>query len=295
MRISLRQLEMIIAIAEEGSMRSAATRLHISQPSLTRAVHELESELNVKLFIRLTRGMKPTPEGVELVERAKDILFRTQDAMAVVSDLSSGRAGEVRLGYTDDNQYGWLPDKIASFLKNNPQVQMHLAQDYSPTIAEQVARGELDIACVMPPLPPHLTDLESAPLEHMPLKLLVASDDPLAKRKSVKPQDIKGREVIVGALRPESGFYVQVMRALGSVRPDLTFRQGIYPTAMISNLVASGVGCSVVTDNSLSAGRDDVAAIPFKDNEMYVQTALIWRKNALNPASLQFKEYLLHN
>lgn len=289
MRISIRQFQLVLAIVEEGSIRGASSRLFVAQPSLTRALQEFEAELGVRLFDRYARGMRPTPEGLELAHRARDILNRAEEAAVVVSNLATGRGGEVRLGYTDDFQFGWLPRVLTAFLAEYPSVELQLTQDYSPILAEAVARGQLDLACLFAPMPPHLTDLESLAFDEVSLKLLVSAQDPIAKKATVELVDLQGREIIVGSLRPESGFYMQIMQALEGVRTQVRFRQGIYPTAMITELVAAGIGWSVVTDNSLPSVQPDVVAIPFEGDVMRIRPSLIWRKDALNPAALKLK------
>lgn len=289
MHISIRQFQLVLAIAEEGSIRGASSRLFVAQPSLTRALQEFETELGVRLFDRHARGMRPTAEGLELARRARDILSRTEEAAIVVSDLAAGNGGEIRLGYTDDFQFGWLPDVLTTFLAEYPSVELQLTQDYSPILAEAVARGQLDLACLFAPTPPHLTDLESLTFDEVSLKLLVSAQDPIATRTSVKLADLQGKEIVVGSLRPESGFYLQIMQALEEVRTQVRFRQGIYPTAMIAEFVAAGIGWSLVTDNSLPSVRDDVVAIPFESDQMRIRPSLIWRKDALNPAAIKLK------
>ncbi|MCA9571015.1 MAG: LysR family transcriptional regulator [Myxococcales bacterium] len=82
--MSVEQLQTVVAIAEEGALVRAARRLHISQPPLTRRLAALEDELGVVLFERLPRGMRPTPAGRVLVERARTILAALDEAREAV-------------------------------------------------------------------------------------------------------------------------------------------------------------------------------------------------------------------
>ncbi len=278
----------MLAIAEAGSVRGAAQRLFTAQPPLSRTVRDLERRLGFPLFVRSPRGMTPTAEGAELVTRARDILERLDNAADLMDDLATGRTGHLRIGYTDDFQYGWLPEVIAKFLESHPGVEIHLEQDYSPMLAEGVAAGSLDVAFLAPPVPPHLTDLELEPLGRVPLRLLLPAGHPLTRAAAVPVDALAGETIIVGALRPESGFYIQMMQALRERRVDARFLTGVYPTAMITNLVARGLGWSVVPAESLAPGRSDVVDVPFEDSSLAIERGVVWRPGTLTPTSRAF-------
>lgn len=87
--MSLDQLQTVVAIAEEGALVRAARRLHISQPPLTRKLRALEDELGVRLFVREARGMRPTPVGRAVIDKARQILAAIDDLAQVRSSISS--------------------------------------------------------------------------------------------------------------------------------------------------------------------------------------------------------------
>lgn len=287
-RISTRDLQIIDAITRDGSVRAAARRLHIAQPPLSRALHQLEERVGVRLFERSSRGMQPTPEGEELAYHAADILARLGRAEDAVRDLGSGHAGHLRIGYTDDFQYGWFPRRFSDFLAAHPAVEVHLEQDYTPLLCERVASGLLDLAFITPPSPTHLVDLEIQSLGPTPLRLLVPADHPVAKRPRVGLEILRGEVLIVGALRPESGFYIQIMQTLRGFEREIRFRRGIYPTAMIANAVASGIGWALVPPDSMPDDRTDVVLVPFDDERIQIFRGIALRRGSQSPAVRRF-------
>lgn len=282
--LSVRDLELVVAIAETGSLHGAARRLHVAQPPVSRSLRSLEERFGVRLFERTSRGTVPTPEGSDLVERAADLLRRLDETSASIRDLGSGRAGVVRIGYTDDFQYGWFTDVLAALVTGRPDVEIHLEQDYTAVLAERVALGHLDVALVSPPLPPRLTDLQLIDLPSSPLRILLAAGDPLARVGPLAIDALRGRPLIVGSLRPESGFYLQVMQALQTTSADITVRQGIYPTAMIANLVARGLGWGLVTPESHVHERSDVTLVEIAHEGLEVHRAATVRRGPQRPA-----------
>lgn len=288
-----RELRVIVAIAEAGSVRGAAHLLNIAQPALTKSLRNIELTFGTSLFERTSLGMTPTGIGLELIARGKDILGRIHQATDMLDGLATGRAGEIRLGYSDDFQYGVLTDRIATFLAENKGANVQLIQDYSPTLAKMVASGELDLAFLSPPVPPHLVDIVDRKLGERPLKVLVPDTDPFASRDRISISALNGKTIIVGSLRPDSGFYIQLMRALRKARLRVTFLQGIYPTAMIANLVARGIGWSVVTDDSMPRIPDGVKLIGFKEKDVTIERSVVWRKGTLPPVARRFLNGLL--
>lgn len=287
-RLTLRDFEVVLAIAETGSTRAASERLHIAQPSVSRTLRNLEERLGVSLFTRSATGMALTASGDEFVSRAYEIILRVEDTSEFLQKVGKGVAGRIVIGYTDDFQYGWFPSVIRRFLADNPPIETLLELDYSSLIAEKIARGAIDIGVLSTPLPAKLTRLSQHPAPSMDLGLLVAADSPIAERGSARLEDMVDHTVIVGSLDTNSGFYIQMMRILGDVRHRLTFRHGIYPSAMMVNLVADGYGVAPLTPDSVPPGRTDVRLVPFSDRTERIENSLVWRADSVTHPMQRF-------
>jgi len=251
LRLTDRELRIVVTIASEGSVRAAAEKLHVTQPGLSRTLKNVEERIGLRLFDRTLGGMVPTAAGRMMIHRAEDVLTRLGDLETLMQDLSAGAAGEIRVGYTDDAHYGWFPDAVQAWLHLHDRIDIRLVEGYSPDIAVRVADGELDLGLISPPIPPNLTDVELAPIRPLPLRIAVAADVPEADATSLPLSAIAEKTIITGSLHPESGFYLQMMQILAELKSANRFRHGIYPTAMIANMVAAGLGWSLLTEDSV--------------------------------------------
>lgn len=291
-RLTLRQLRYFIAIAEERSIRCAADRLNISQPPLSRQLHDLEETLAVPLFTRGPRGVSLTQEGQELYGRAKDILSRLNQAYHETQHIHAGASGSLAIGYTDDFQYGLFAQKLSAFMAAHPAIYLRLEQGYSSELASIVDQGELDLALISPPLQPGLTETAIAPLDTVPLKVMTARGSALATKRCVSMADIKDQRFILGSLRPGSGFYLQVMNLFRRAKITPSLQTDIYPTAMIANLVAQGHGISLITPDSLDQQRRDVVLLDLEDKDAVIERAIIWRRGSATRAARRFYQAL---
>ncbi|MGI9324123.1 MAG: LysR family transcriptional regulator [Pseudomonadales bacterium] len=292
-RISIRELEIIDAISTEGTLRGAARKLYISQPPLSRALGALEKKVGADLFVRTSKGMLPTSEGAELASHARYILERVEIAEQAVQDVSAGGSGHLSIGYTDDFQNGVFPMRLVRLMKQFPKLQVLLEQDYTPHIATKVANGQLDAGLLCPPIPPHLTNLRIDHIDRVDMFLMAASTDPVADLQMVETSYLEGKTLVVGSLKPESGFYIQIMQGIQRARLNVDVIEGIYPTTMIANLVATGMGYSIVTADSVDGTRADVTLVPFADHGFTLERAMVSGRGPIGPTVRAFREAML--
>lgn len=138
------QLRDVIAIARRGSLRAAARELTLSQPALTRSVHELERELGAPLFERRARGMRLTPMGESFVRRATAILSEVRRAQEEAAQLQGGTGGKVVAGLSFVAHVAMLPKALPAFRKRYPQVQLHIIAGQFPALEARLSDGSVD-------------------------------------------------------------------------------------------------------------------------------------------------------
>ena len=107
--MELRHLRYFVSVAEAASVSKAALRVHISQPALSRQLHDLERELGVRLFARVGRGIRLTAEGEDLLARTRDVLTRAESLGARARALAGGSIGVLRVGATPQVIQNILP------------------------------------------------------------------------------------------------------------------------------------------------------------------------------------------
>lgn len=156
-RPSIRQLESLVAIAEQGSFRRAATTLGISQPALTAQIQAVEALLGVQVFERDRRSVLITPAGEDIVGRAREALV----AIDTVTDTARRRGeplvGPLRLGVIPTVAPYWLPAVLPSVRSRFPRLELILREDQTLRLLAQLASGQIDAAMLALPVPGDLT------------------------------------------------------------------------------------------------------------------------------------------
>ncbi|MFL1899745.1 LysR family transcriptional regulator [Streptomyces tauricus] len=187
--MELRTLRYFVAVAEELHFGRAATRLHISQPPLSRAIQRLESELGAALFDRSSAGVALTPAGTLLLDEARDLLGRADRIRERVA--SAAGAAILTVGLLGDSTDPGVIGLAAAHRRRYPHVEVRVREtDLSdPTCG--LRAGSVDIALTRGPFDE--TGLAVRELRADPVGALLRADDPLARRESLKLADLTGR------------------------------------------------------------------------------------------------------
>lgn len=144
--MTIRHLQIFVAVADCGKMRAAAERLHISQPSVSQAVRELESYYNIKLFERLSQRIYITETGKKLLPYARHIIDSFETMEGFINDTSAGNV--IRVGGSVSVGTRLLPPMIKSLENEVPDVDVCVIVDNTAAIEGKIQRSELDIAVV---------------------------------------------------------------------------------------------------------------------------------------------------
>lgn len=185
-----RQLEVLAAVAREGSFTRAAAQLHLVQSAVSTTIAALETDLGARLFDRTTRRVQPTPAGRALLPHATAILNAFQAARDAVEAVSGGLSGLVRIGYMTNVTLINIPRLLRRFHDDHPDVALQLAPAATGTagLADGLRRGELDVAFLAANPQDH-PDLRIDVLARTRLGLAVAADDPLAGHPRIRLAD----------------------------------------------------------------------------------------------------------
>jgi DNA-binding transcriptional LysR family regulator len=146
--MTFRQLELFLAVAREGSFSRAAARIHLSQPTLSGHVQELERELGARLFHRSGRRVTLTEAGRVFAPHASHIVAAAEDARHAVGDLGGLTQGTLLVGASTTPGIYVLPRVVAAFQHRHPGVALTLTIANSRIIEERVRADELDLAVV---------------------------------------------------------------------------------------------------------------------------------------------------
>jgi DNA-binding transcriptional LysR family regulator len=183
-RLKLRDLDILTALIETGSMGKAARRLDISQPAVSKAIAELESALGVRLVDRGRRGITPTPFGLALKKRSVAIFNDLRQSIQDIDFLSDPTTGEIRIGTTEPVGVAMVMPCIDLLSRKYPGILFHVvAGDTARLYRELIERNvELAISRMIGPLP---DDLAAEVLLHDSLAVMTSAKNPLTRRRKL--------------------------------------------------------------------------------------------------------------
>jgi len=197
--MELRHLRYFIAVAEEGGLLTAAQkRLHTSQPSLSRQIRDLESEVGVKLLERQARGVTLTAAGKIFLEHARLALLQVEAATDGARRTAQPEKVALAMGFLAGQEVVWLPHALRILREEAPAAEITLCSQSSPELALGLMRGKLDVAFLRPEL--QAVGVSFKFLAKEPLIAVLPAGHRLTSRKKIRPQDLAG-EIYVSSAR----------------------------------------------------------------------------------------------
>src|SRR5882724_4677511 len=237
-RLKLRDLDILMAVIETGSMGKAANRLNISQPAVSKAVVELEDALGVKLVDRSRRGIVPTPYGLALSKRSAAIFNDLRQGVQDIDFLADPTKGEVRIGTTEPVATAIVLPAIDRLSGQYPQMVFHLVAGDSAMLYRDVTERNIEFAiCRMFGRLPD--ELAAEVLFYDAFAVMTSADNPLTRRRKLTLADLANEP---WALFPFDSFFGSVIaeafRANGQEPPRPTVAS--VSTNIQNELLATG-------------------------------------------------------
>ena len=276
----LRLLRYFVDVAEELHFGRAAGRLRIAQPSLSRAIRELERLLETELFTRTKRTVRLTDAGHALLSEAPRALAEVERACEQARRVGRGEAGELTVAFLPSAATELVPAIVRASRGVYPGVRLRLLELLDDRQLAGLREGALDIGVLRSRR--QSDELAFEPLLHERLTVAVARDHRLALRKRIRYADLRGEalimwpraeaaetfDTIIGACR-HAGFSPQVIQEASSAHT-------------LIGLAAAGVGVAVMASAFSTHTGADVAFIPIIDSELVLYLA--WRPHDPSPA-----------
>jgi LysR family hydrogen peroxide-inducible transcriptional activator len=275
---TLRQLQYVVAVADSMSFRKAAEQCHVSQPSLSAQIAQLEGVLDVQLFERDRKRVLLTAVGMEVVELARRLLVEVDAVMEVARRAGDPLSGTLRLGVIPTVSPYLLPAVAPVLRKQFPRLTLRWLEDKTEVLARELARGVLDAALVA--LEADLGDVESVVLADDPFFLVTPKDHPLGLKKGdATPSELRGQDVLL--LDEGHCFREQALSLCAKARAhELEFRATSMST--LTQMIASGAGVTLLPALAVAteAKRSDLRVRPFAAPAPKRTLVLIWRKRS---------------
>ena len=284
MHVTIRHLRAAVGVAREGSFRRAADALHLSQPALSLAVAELESQLGVTLFDRTSRSVTPTELGAAFVASAGRLVGDFDQLVQEVGDVAQSRRGRVVVSCVSSIAGRILPPAIQACARLHPQVEVVVRDDVARQVLASVRAREADFGLT---IEPRVLEAEMLfePLRNDALYLACHRDHRLARKRKVRWRDLAGEALVT--LSTTSG-------SERVISDELT-RQAIQPArntpvshlATVHGMLEAGFGVSILPMIGLPVdGHPTVVSRPLVDPALArVVGAYRRRDRSLSPAA----------
>lgn len=284
--MELRVLKYFIAVAREESMTRAADILHVTQPTLSKQIKDLEDEIGKKLFNRTNYAIKLTAEGEILYKRALDIVNLAEDTVEELKAMTEATGGNVNIGAAETDSIKYLARIIKQLQQECAGIIVSIYSGDSESVEYKLDKGQLDFALVVRDF-----DLNKYNFIELPYKdtygLICRSDNPLCKKKKITFDDMINEPIIVSRqslahdLRKWAGERVDELTIAAT--GDIPFN--------LSLLVKEGIGSLLCFDKIINTTEtSNLRYIPL-DPPMLSPLYIIWKKNAeLTPPARKLME-----
>jgi LysR family transcriptional regulator, hca operon transcriptional activator len=278
--MELRHLRYFIAVAEIGSLTEAAKhRLYTSQPSLSRQIRDLEDQVGVELLSRSVRGVELTAAGEAFLDHARVALMHVDAAVETARRAAQPSSRTFAIGFQTGHEMDWLPQAMHVLHDELKNVDVIVSSDYSPDLAEAIARGRLDLAFLRVE---QGYDLEYQVVDHEPLIVLMPSDHRLTARDAVRPQDFVG-EIFIGGANKATVLRAVTDDYLRGSGLDIEVDHGVDNMAMAMSLVASTRGLALMPAYATNLLPESVVARPLQGHAPTIDIAVGYSKTNTSP------------
>lgn len=286
--MEIRVLRYFLAVVREQGINRAAEVLHITQPTLSRQLSQLEDEVGVKLFHRGAKKITLTNEGILLRRRAEEILAlvdRTEQELIEQDELVEGR---IVIGGGELAAMQELPEIIRSFREKYPLVTFDIFTGNADLVKEQMEKGLIDISVLLEPI-----DMEKFDFIRLKGKeqwaVLMRPDDPLAEKESITAKDLENAPLI---LPRRTNIQNELVNWLGDSFQE---SQVLFTSNLSTNgalMVQKGLAYSLVIEGSVPFWDKDKITFRPLSPKLTANSVLAWKKQ--QPFSLAVTKFIQH-
>lgn len=276
--MEIRVLRYFLAIAREGSITNAANFLHVTQPTLSRQIHDLENELGQKLFTRGSHNMSLTAEGMILRKRAEEIVSMVDKTESEFHSMENIIGGDIYIGGGETDAVKLIAQVAGELRKDYPNIHYHLYSGNSEDVTERLDKGLLDFGILIQP-----ADLSKYDYINIPARdtwgVVMRKDSPLAQKDTIRKEDLMHVPLIcsrqaISQERNGNEFTEWFGEDFDKLDIVTTFNL-VYNAAI---MVETGIGYAVTIDKIANTGEN--SNLCFRPLEPKLDSGLnvIWKK-----------------
>lgn len=273
--MELRVLRYFLAVAREQSISGAAEVLHVSQPTLSRQLMDMEDELGKKLFIRGNRRITLTNEGVLLRQRAEEIIDLVEKTESEITSVDEMIGGDIYIGGGETDAMKIIAEIATELQTEYPSICYHIYSGNAEDVTEKLDRGLLDFGVLIEPADIHKYERLRLPMVDT-WGVLMRKDSALAEKEEIEPKDLLDLPLICS----RQMFRTQEMQKWIGCKPEKLNIVATYNLLFnASLLVEAGIGYALCLDKIIKTPDDGMLCFrPFKPS-MNVHLDIVWKKN----------------
>lgn len=285
--MELRVLRYFLTIAREGSITNAANVLHVTQPTLSRQIHDLEEELGQQLFVRGSRNMSLTAEGMILRKRAEEIISMVDKTEAEFHSMNNVVSGDIYIGGGETEAVKLIAQIVCELRSAYPEIHYHLYSGNAEDVTERLDKGLLDFGLLIQP-----ADISKYDYLNIPAKdtwgVIMRKDSSLAEKETIRKEDLLNVPLIcsrqvISKERHRNEFAEWFGEDFDKLDIVTTFNL-IYNAAI---MVEAGVGYAITIDKI--ANTTESSSLCFRPLRPQLDSGLnvIWKKNQVFSAAAE--------
>ena len=283
--MDIRQIEYFVEVAKQLSFTKAAATLHVSQPSISKAIQNFEAELGVPLFYRSSKRLELTDAGQAVLINSMQVLESFQNLRSELTDLMQLKKGQIRIGIPPIVGAEFFSKLISVYKEQHPYIEILLTEVGTKRIREEIETGELDIGLVCSVTSTN-ENLETIRFLKDPLQLIVHESHPLAQKHSVTMADLTNDAFII--YRKDFILFDRIIEECKN--------HGFYPTIacettqkdLFIEMVQAKLGIALLPQKiAEKIPYTSIKCIPFKEEAIHLELGITWKKNKYLPYSVR--------
>ena len=288
--MEVRVLQYFLAVAREESISGAAESLHLTQPTLSRQLMDLEAELGKKLLIRGSRKVTLTEEGVLLRKRAEEILDLVEKTRSELRETDEADiTGDIYIGGGETDAMRLIARTARELQAAYPRIRYHLYSGNGEDVSERLDKGLLDLGILVEPFDMKKYDSIQLPATDI-WGVLMRKDSPLAEKEYIQPEDLWELPLLASR---QTMARKELMAWLGREREELhivTTYNLIYNASL---MVEEGLGYALSLDKLINTTGDSALCFRPLRPKLEVGLDVVWKKyQVFSPATAKFLERL---
>lgn len=286
--MEIRTLRYFLAVAREENMTRAAQLLHVTQPTLSKALRSLEEELGKKLFTRHSFSIRLTDEGVLLRNRAEDLVTMADRIEREFVSLDDITGGDLYLGLAESWQIGLLARQIRLLRQRFPDLRYHITSGDTEQVAEKLDKGLLDFAVLAETPDPRKYESLTFP-EADRWGLVFPAGDPLAEREAIRAEDLIGLPLFCSGQGWEKDIPLWAGEQMARLRLEGSFRLS-YNASLFAR---EGLGYLLTFDRLVNTSPESGLVFRPLMPPLETRLYLVWKRyQPFSPIAERFLEQL---